>query len=82
MTADAAAREDDALILDSVGQFLEREVRPQVRALEAADEYPREIADKMGLTSSAVAKHMNSSSTRGLVRYDREHGNYALARAN
>jgi coenzyme F420-reducing hydrogenase delta subunit len=41
-----------------------------------------EIATQMGLTSSDVAKHMNSSSSRGLVRYDCEHGSYALARAN
>ena len=39
--------EQDALILDSVERFLEREVRPYVHALEADDEYPREIADKM-----------------------------------
>ena len=39
--------EQDALIHDSVERFLEREVRPYVHALEADDEYPREIADKM-----------------------------------
>ncbi|MEK9721951.1 MAG: acyl-CoA dehydrogenase family protein, partial [Rhodospirillaceae bacterium] len=39
--------DDEALILDTVDQFLERDVRPHVRALEAADEYPAEIADKM-----------------------------------
>jgi len=39
--------EDETLILDAVDQFLERDVRPHVRALEAADEYPQEIADKM-----------------------------------
>ncbi len=60
MTADAATtREDDALILDSVDKFLERDVRPHVRALEAADEYPREIADKMaalGLFGATVSR--------------------------
>jgi len=40
-----------------------------------------EIATKIGLTSSAVAKHMNTSSSQGLVRYDRDQGRYALARA-
>ena len=39
--------EDEALILDSIDQFLERDVRPVAHDLEAADEYPREIADKM-----------------------------------
>ena len=39
--------QEEALILDAVDQFLERDVRPYVRELEAADEYPAEIADKM-----------------------------------
>jgi F420-non-reducing hydrogenase iron-sulfur subunit len=40
-----------------------------------------QISEKLGLTSSAVAKQMKSSSTRGLVRYDQERGTFALARA-
>ena len=39
--------EDEALILDSIDQFLERDVKPVAHDLEAADKYPREIADKM-----------------------------------
>ena len=39
--------DDETLILDAVEQFLRRDVRPYVRELEAADEYPAEIADKM-----------------------------------
>ena len=39
--------EDEALILDSIDQFLERDVRPVAHALEAADAYPKEIADKL-----------------------------------
>ena len=39
--------EDEALILDSINQFLERDVKPVAHDLEAADEYPSEIADKM-----------------------------------
>ncbi len=39
--------EDEALILDSIDQFLERDVKPVAHDLEAADEYPGEIADKM-----------------------------------
>ena len=61
MTADAAtASEEDILILNTVDQFLERDVRPHVRALEAADEYPREIADKMaelGLFGATVSRN-------------------------
>ena len=39
--------EDEALILDSVRQFLKRDVEPFARELEARDEYPQKIADKM-----------------------------------
>ncbi len=39
--------EDEALILDSVRQFLRRDVEPYAHDLEARDEYPQEIADKM-----------------------------------
>jgi alkylation response protein AidB-like acyl-CoA dehydrogenase len=44
MSADA---EQDRLILDSVGRFLEREVRPYVHALEHDDIYPEEIVEGM-----------------------------------
>jgi F420-non-reducing hydrogenase iron-sulfur subunit len=37
-----------------------------------------EISEKLGLSSSAVARHMNRSSSHGLVRYDQERGHYAL----
>ena len=42
-----SAGEHDRAILDAVERFLEREVRPHARALEAADEYPRELADRL-----------------------------------
>ena len=51
--------EDEALILDSVREFLKRDVAPYAHDLEARDEYPQEIADKMaslglfGITISA-----------------------------
>jgi alkylation response protein AidB-like acyl-CoA dehydrogenase len=38
---------DEALILASVDQFLERDVRPYAHDLEAADEYPKAIAEKL-----------------------------------
>lgn len=40
-----------------------------------------QISEKLGLSSSAVAKQMKSFLSRGLVRYDQERGSYALARA-
>ena len=39
--------EEEALILDSIDRFLERDVKPYAHDLEARDEYPRAIADKM-----------------------------------
>ena len=59
--ADAQLTGDDgqeALILQSVDRFLEREVRPVVRELEAADTYPAAMADKlaeMGLFGATIA---------------------------
>ena len=37
---DASMSDDSALILDAVDKFLEKDVAPYVRNLEAADEYP------------------------------------------
>ncbi|NIQ94981.1 MAG: acyl-CoA dehydrogenase family protein, partial [Desulfuromonadales bacterium] len=34
-------------MLDSIDRFLERDVKPHAHELEARDEYPREIADKL-----------------------------------
>ena len=39
-----------------------------------------EIAEILGLKPSEVAKHMNSSSRQGLVRYDTQSHRYALTR--
>jgi alkylation response protein AidB-like acyl-CoA dehydrogenase len=49
---DAAAEQlanagQERLILDAVDRFLEREVRPVVHALEAADTYPAAIVEKL-----------------------------------
>jgi len=38
-----------------------------------------EIAEILGLSSSEVSKHLNSSSRQGLVRYDESRKCYALA---
>lgn len=38
---------DEVLILDAVDKFLEQDVRPYVHDLEAKDEYPHAIADKL-----------------------------------
>ena len=49
---------NETLILHGVERFLEREVRPVAHALEAADTYPAEIADKiaaLGLFGATIA---------------------------
>jgi alkylation response protein AidB-like acyl-CoA dehydrogenase len=38
---------EEAMILDSVDKFLERDVSPVARELEASDTYPRAIVDRM-----------------------------------
>jgi alkylation response protein AidB-like acyl-CoA dehydrogenase len=53
-----AAEESDAPILEAVERFLERDVRPVARALEAADVYPAEIVEKLkalGLFGATIA---------------------------
>src|SRR5690242_21402016 len=39
--------EQDTLILDSLGRFLDREVKPHVHALEHDDIYPADIVEGM-----------------------------------
>src|SRR5262245_7647632 len=41
------APEEDGAILDAVGKWLERDVRPHVHALEHDDIYPREMVEQM-----------------------------------
>jgi alkylation response protein AidB-like acyl-CoA dehydrogenase len=59
MAADARGSDDqETLILDSVDRFLERDVRPYVRELEAKDIYPAEIVEKLkglGLFGATIA---------------------------
>jgi coenzyme F420-reducing hydrogenase delta subunit/biotin operon repressor len=38
-----------------------------------------DISTRLGMSSSEVAKHVRSSSSRGLIRYDQQQGRYALA---
>ena len=48
----------EALILQSVDRFIERDVRPVARALEASDTYPNAIVDKLvelGIFGATVA---------------------------
>jgi len=47
MTTNTLTSADERLILDAVDSFLERDVRPFVHALEARDEWPAEIVEKM-----------------------------------
>ncbi len=49
---------DEALILDSVDRFLERDVKPHAHDLEASDTYPAGIVEKMkalGLFGATIA---------------------------
>jgi len=46
-TARAEQREQDAMILDSVDRFLERDVKPYAHALEKDDVYPEDIVERM-----------------------------------
>jgi alkylation response protein AidB-like acyl-CoA dehydrogenase len=57
-TTSSEHEEQEALILQSVDRFLEREVRPVVHALEAADIYPSEIVEKvraLGLFGATIS---------------------------
>ncbi|MGH7553455.1 MAG: acyl-CoA dehydrogenase family protein, partial [Longimicrobiales bacterium] len=47
MGAKPQADEQEALILQSVDRFVERDLRPVAHKLEAADTYPAEIVEKM-----------------------------------
>ena len=47
MSDDLWPNYDEALVLDAVDRFLEREVRPNVHELEATDTWPAEIVEKM-----------------------------------
>ena len=47
MRTPAELHDEERLILDSVDRFLETDVRPYVHDLEARDEYPTEIVEKM-----------------------------------
>ncbi len=52
-------REQEALILDGIDRFLERDVRPHVSELEHNDIYPAEIAEKlkeMGLFGATISE--------------------------
>ncbi len=58
MSGAESMSEEERLILDSVDAFLERDVRPHVKRLDHADEYPRDIADRMaemGLFGATVS---------------------------
>ena len=47
MTTPADLNDEEAIVLDSVDRFLETDVRPYVHKLDAEDDYPFEIVEKM-----------------------------------
>ncbi|MEK9671355.1 MAG: acyl-CoA dehydrogenase family protein [Rhodospirillaceae bacterium] len=62
MVPDASASdltEEESLILDSIDKFIEQDVRPYAHKLEADDEYPQDIADKladMGMMGATIGQ--------------------------
>lgn len=62
--------EQEALILQSVDRFLDREVRPVVQALEAADTYPAAIVEKLktlGMFGATIAPEFGGLGLRALT---------------
>jgi alkylation response protein AidB-like acyl-CoA dehydrogenase len=57
-TAAEPAGDSERLILDAVDRFIERDIRPVARTLEAADTYPAAIVDKLvtlGIFGATIA---------------------------
>ncbi|MBT3425379.1 MAG: acyl-CoA dehydrogenase family protein, partial [Gammaproteobacteria bacterium] len=53
------SQEEEALILDSITKWLDRDVRDQVLELEHADEYPYEMVEQMkalGLFGATISQ--------------------------
>ena len=58
-TAETVDAEQEALILDGIERFLDRDVRPHVAALEHDDIYPEDIVEKMkemGLFGATISE--------------------------
>jgi coenzyme F420-reducing hydrogenase delta subunit len=72
-TSEETARVLDELIADKLA------ISQILTLLEEKPLSTGEISELLGLNPSEVSRHINSSSRRGLVRYDAEHKRYALA---
>ena len=58
-------KEQEALILDGIERFLDRDVRPHVAALEHDDIYPEDIVEKMkemGLFGATISEDHSAAS--------------------
>ncbi len=58
MTSESLDPTEEALILESIDRFLERDVKPYAHELEATDTYPAEVVEKMmelGLFGATIA---------------------------
>ncbi len=58
MTPESLDPTEEALILESIDRFLERDVKPYAHELEATDTYPAEVVEKMmelGLFGATIA---------------------------
>ena len=65
--AETVDSEQEALILDGIERFLDRDVRPHVAALEHDDIYPEDIVEKMkemGSSAPPFPKNMAVSACR------------------
>ena len=53
------SNEEEALVLDTIDRFLERDVRPYAHELESEDCYPEDIVSKMcelGLFGATISQ--------------------------
>ena len=70
----SCSAEDEGVILDSIGKWLEREVKPHVMEMERGDIYPREMVEQMkalGLFGATISERHGglglSASTYGKI---------------
>ena len=55
-----ATADDEAIILEAIEKWLQREVRPYARELDNAAEYPAEMVEQMkelGLFGATISQH-------------------------
>jgi coenzyme F420-reducing hydrogenase delta subunit len=71
------SEETDRLVLGLIGERIA--AIETLLLLSEGPASPREIAERLGIGASEVARHLGETSRRGLVRYDAEAKRYALS---